>query len=91
MPVSASAINDAAKPYLKPAGQKYTYGTAGFRMKAELLPSVVYRVGLLAALRARKTGKAIGVMITASHNPIEVGRPVDYLTLKTEKHHSYTT
>lgn len=34
-----------------------------------LLDSVVFRVGLLAALRSRKlNGKVIGVMITASHN-----------------------
>lgn len=37
-----------------------------------LLDSVVYRVGLLAALRSRKlNGQVIGVMITASHNPPE--------------------
>lgn len=39
-------------------------------MKANVLDSVVYRVGLLAALRSRKYGgQTIGVMITASHNP----------------------
>lgn len=36
----------------------------------ELLESVIFRVGLLAAIRSRKLGgKTIGVMITASHNP----------------------
>lgn len=51
-------------------GRQYTYGTAGFRMKADLLAGVTFRVGLLAALRSRKlSSKAIGVMITASHNP----------------------
>lgn len=50
----------------------YTYGTAGFRMKADLLDGVSFRVGLLSALRSRKLGgQAIGVMITASHNPAE--------------------
>ncbi|KAK0729108.1 hypothetical protein B0T21DRAFT_314625 [Apiosordaria backusii] len=50
--------------------QHYKYGTAGFRMKADLLEGVTYRVGLLAALRSRKlNSQAIGVMITASHNP----------------------
>lgn len=48
----------------------FKYGTAGFRMKADLLDGVSFRVGLLAALRSRKfNGLAIGVMITASHNP----------------------
>lgn len=51
-------------------GQLYKYGTAGFRMKADLLEGVAFRVGLLAALRSRKlNGQAIGVMVTASHNP----------------------
>lgn len=37
-----------------------------------LLDSVVFRVGMLAALRSRKlNGQVIGVMITASHNPPE--------------------
>ncbi|AEO53921.1 N-acetylglucosamine-phosphate mutase-like protein [Thermothelomyces thermophilus ATCC 42464] len=51
-------------------GKFYTYGTAGFRLKADLLEGISYRVGLLASLRSRKlNGQAIGVMITASHNP----------------------
>jgi phosphoacetylglucosamine mutase len=51
-------------------GQSYKYGTAGFRMKADLLEGITFRVGLLAALRSRKQGgQTIGVMITASHNP----------------------
>jgi phosphoacetylglucosamine mutase len=51
-------------------GKFYTYGTAGFRMKADLLEGISFRVGLLASLRSRKlNGQAIGVMITASHNP----------------------
>lgn len=38
-------------------------------MKADLLDSVIFRVGLLASLRSRKlNGQTIGVMITASHN-----------------------
>lgn len=42
------------------------------RRRSDLLDSVVYRVGLLAALRSRKlNGQTIGVMITASHNPPE--------------------
>ncbi|GAO15081.1 uncharacterized protein UV8b_02370 [Ustilaginoidea virens] len=60
----------ASAKYPIVAGQRYRYGTAGFRMKADLLAGVSFRVGLLAGLRSRKlNGQAIGVMITASHNP----------------------
>ncbi|XP_044266690.1 phosphoacetylglucosamine mutase [Tribolium madens] len=45
------------------------YGTAGFRTKATNLGYVMYRMGLLAVLRARYKRATIGVMITASHNP----------------------
>lgn len=69
---STDAILAASKKHPKPAGQVFQYGTAGFRMKATLLDSVVFRVGLVAALRSRKLGgQTIGVMITASHNPPE--------------------
>ena len=38
--------------------------------RADKLDSVLFRVGLLAGLRSKKqNGKAIGVMVTASHNP----------------------
>lgn len=40
------------------------------RRPSSLLDSVVFRVGLVAALRSKKlNGQVIGVMITASHNP----------------------
>lgn len=53
-------------------GNTFKYGTAGFRMNAGLLDGVTFRVGLIAGLRSRKLGgSAIGVMITASHNPAE--------------------
>jgi len=43
--------------------------------RADKLDSVLFRVGLLAALRSKKhAGKAIGVMVTASHNPEQVRR-----------------
>lgn len=36
----------------------------------ERLPSVIFRVGLLAVLRSQRlNGATIGVMVTASHNP----------------------
>ncbi|EZF34263.1 Phosphoacetylglucosamine mutase [Trichophyton interdigitale] len=66
------AINKAASAYTKPEGKIFEYGTAGFRMKSELLNTVVFAMGLLAGLRSRKlNGQYIGVMITASHNPAE--------------------
>lgn len=50
----------------------FQYGTAGFRTKGNLLDSVMFRMGCLAALRSRhQKGHAIGAMVTASHNPEE--------------------
>lgn len=47
-----------------------SYGTAGFRGKAETLHEAVLRCGMLAACRSHAlAGRAIGVMVTASHNP----------------------
>jgi phosphoacetylglucosamine mutase len=61
-----------------PQRQRYDYGTAGFRYAHELLPPVMVRVGIVAALRSLQwtmSGEksstepvAVGVMITASHN-----------------------
>jgi phosphoacetylglucosamine mutase len=36
-------------------GTNYNYGTAGFRDKADKLDAIMYRMGLLAALRSKKT------------------------------------
>ncbi|KAL1978451.1 hypothetical protein VTN31DRAFT_1310 [Thermomyces dupontii] len=67
-----AAISEAALKYTKPEGRVFEYGTAGFRMKADLLNTVVFAVGLLAGLRSRKlNGQWIGVMVTASHNPAD--------------------
>ncbi|KAF8445893.1 phosphoacetylglucosamine mutase [Boletus edulis BED1] len=53
-------------------GEKFSYGTAGFRTLGDTLESVLFKVGILAALRSKSCGgKTIGVMITASHNPAE--------------------
>lgn len=62
--------NEASKKYPK-IDMKYSYGTAGFRGRAETLEAVMFRMGMLASLRSRAMdGKAIGVVITASHNPV---------------------
>lgn len=48
----------------------FSYGTAGFRTKANILGSTIFRVGILASLRSQYLrSQVIGVMITASHNP----------------------
>jgi phosphoacetylglucosamine mutase len=48
--------------------KRTTFNVETFR--ADVLDSVIFRAGLLAALRSKKLdGKTIGVMITASHNP----------------------
>jgi phosphoacetylglucosamine mutase len=46
------------------------YGTAGFRDEHTLMESVFLRMGVLAALRSKSAqSKAVGIMVTASHNP----------------------
>ncbi|KAL4880047.1 hypothetical protein BJY04DRAFT_192293 [Aspergillus karnatakaensis] len=71
-PENKKAITEAASQYAKPEGKVFQYGTAGFRMRADYLNTVVFAVGLLAGLRSRKlSGQWVGVMVTASHNPAE--------------------
>ncbi|CAF0950497.1 unnamed protein product [Rotaria sordida] len=45
------------------------YGTAGFRARADILPWIMIRIGILATLRSKVKRACVGVMITASHNP----------------------
>ncbi|PIC34043.1 hypothetical protein B9Z55_013814 [Caenorhabditis nigoni] len=61
-----------------PQDEQFAYGTEmeeklapGFRFRAEKLPFIVYRCAYLASLLARHLDAAIGVMITASHNPAQ--------------------
>ncbi|GMM29031.1 phosphoacetylglucosamine mutase [Martiniozyma asiatica (nom. inval.)] len=64
------ALVACQKLYPAIAGHVYTYGTAGFRMDAELLDSIAYKIAFLSILRSYCfKGAAIGIMITASHNP----------------------
>lgn len=61
---------EVSKQHPKP-DIKFAYGTAGFRARADTLDSVMFRMGLLAVLRSKaKSGQAIGVVVTASHNPV---------------------
>ena len=69
--VDKAKIEAASRSFPKPESITPSYGTAGFRADASMLPSTVFRCGLLVAARALITGKACGLMITASHNPVD--------------------
>lgn len=65
-------------PAFPKPNQPLVYGTAGFRTKcvvvanrrADVLASTCFRMGMVAALRSLSLdGAAIGLMVTASHNP----------------------
>uniref|UniRef100_A0A673NHZ6 Phosphoacetylglucosamine mutase n=1 Tax=Sinocyclocheilus rhinocerous TaxID=307959 RepID=A0A673NHZ6_9TELE len=64
-------VSQKSKLHPKPEGLALQYGTAGFRTHAKHLDHIMFRMGLLATLRSKKTKSTIGVMVTASHNPEE--------------------
>nr|GMC82945.1 phosphoacetylglucosamine mutase [Ipomoea batatas] len=66
----SSLLLESAACFPPPKGVKLSYGTSGFRADSSVLESMVFRVGILAALRSLKTGSVIGLMITASHNKV---------------------
>ena len=45
----------------------FSYGTAGFRTKGDVLASTVFRCGALAAARSHVTGRATGIDVGARH------------------------
>lgn len=55
--LDAAALKAACAAYPKPADFKPSYGTAGFRAQASLLPSTVFRCGMLIGLRAKAAGQ----------------------------------
>uniref|UniRef100_A0A672PY88 Phosphoacetylglucosamine mutase n=1 Tax=Sinocyclocheilus grahami TaxID=75366 RepID=A0A672PY88_SINGR len=71
MPFVELDISQKSKLHPKPEGLTLQYGTAGFRTHAKHLDHIMFRMGLLATLRSKKTKSTIGVMVTASHNPEE--------------------
>ena len=72
MDLALQTVKTTSTAHPKPTSKKFSYGTAGFRGNACGLDSVMFRMGLLAVLRSKaKSGKVIGVVITASHNPVE--------------------
>lgn len=65
------SVKAALSAHQKPTSFSPSYGTAGFRANAKLLDSTVMRCGVVTALRSMSKGKACGLMLTASHNPVE--------------------
>eukprot|EP00117_Sycon_ciliatum_P003356 scpid59317/ scgid8185/ Phosphoacetylglucosamine mutase; Acetylglucosamine phosphomutase; N-acetylglucosamine-phosphate mutase; Phosphoglucomutase-3 len=65
------SIDGLVQGYPKKDGT-FEYGTAGFRKDAEVMDFIVMRMGLLAALRSKVCGgEVVGLVITASHNPVK--------------------
>jgi phosphoacetylglucosamine mutase len=57
---------------LKAEGRAFTYGSAGFRYHSKFMRPITLRVGLfMGALAKYYWPKALGIVVTASHNPIK--------------------
>eukprot|EP00735_Rhodelphis_limneticus_P014330 TRINITY_DN8339_c0_g1::TRINITY_DN8339_c0_g1_i1::g.29165::m.29165 TRINITY_DN8339_c0_g1::TRINITY_DN8339_c0_g1_i1::g.29165 ORF type:complete len:872 (+),score=284.15,sp/F1RQM2/AGM1_PIG/44.63/6e-134,NTP_transf_3/PF12804.2/3.8e+03,NTP_transf_3/PF12804.2/9.8e-15,PGM_PMM_I/PF02878.11/7.7e-05,PGM_PMM_I/PF02878.11/2e-07,PGM_PMM_I/PF02878.11/9.8e+02,PGM_PMM_IV/PF00408.15/4e-09,PGM_PMM_IV/PF00408.15/5.7e+03,NTP_transferase/PF00483.18/3.3e-09,PGM_PMM_II/PF02879.11/4.8e-08,PGM_PMM_II/PF02879.11/5.4e+03,PGM_P len=60
----------AADSYSPVPDAHFAYGTAGFRALGKTLAPVVFRCGILSAIRSKSmNGKVVGLMVTASHHP----------------------
>jgi len=58
--------------FVKKYNRHIAYGTAGFRDHADFLEHVSLRVGIFQGIVAKlEIRKVLGVIITASHNPLE--------------------
>ena len=67
-----AALLAAASLFPVPDGARFSYGTAGFRAEGSTMAPAVCRAGIVAALRSVKLGgAAVGLVITASHNPVD--------------------
>lgn len=66
--MDVTSVETAKSSHPKTYDGRIQYGTAGFRTRSEILDHVMFRMGLLAVLRSKLKGAAIGLMITASHN-----------------------
>jgi hypothetical protein len=62
MSFDISQIDAKASKYPKGSLGPFSYGTAGFRMKAANLKPVMFRVGCLAALRSLKLNGKVMMM-----------------------------
>ena len=67
--LTAELLAEPLKNYPLPSGSRFVYGTSGFRTIGATLPAPSFRVGFVTALRSMAhKGKAVGLMVTASHN-----------------------
>lgn len=66
--MAIEGLTELVAKYCTTKGHAYSYGTAGFRDKANILDTVLFTTGIVACFRSLSLGKAVGVMITASHN-----------------------
>lgn len=75
-PFPSDEIESIFNKYPPPKNPNFTYGTAGFRLNASKLDSIMVSVACIAIIRSfacldpqANTPQTIGIMITASHNP----------------------
>ncbi len=64
------SLRQLSDKYTKPDDYNPDYGTAGYRADSYLLESTLFRCGILMSLKSLHEGYPCGIMITASHNPI---------------------
>ena len=71
--MTKAAILAFLKEYPKRPSTYYAYGTAGFRFEIDdkYATCIFIRAGLVAYARAVFLGRAVGLCITASHNPVK--------------------
>lgn len=71
----SQALESVFNKFPPPQNPNFSYGTAGFRLGASKLDSIMVAVASLAIVRSlscldeTSTPQTIGIMITASHNP----------------------
>ncbi|RUS88087.1 hypothetical protein EGW08_004140 [Elysia chlorotica] len=72
MEILKKAAENGRQNYPRSLQTTLLYGTAGIRMRADNLDYILYRMGLLSVLFSKfRKGQVTGLMVTASHNPVE--------------------
>ncbi|KAI5168132.1 phosphoacetylglucosamine mutase [Nematocida sp. AWRm78] len=60
---------DLNRIFKKTKPEPVSYGTAGYRTDSSIIKDIVCRTYLFCLIRSAQTGKPIGLVLTASHNP----------------------